>query len=62
VSAFVYVGPFNAVDIPSLGVEGLTPGVTFDVPADLVAAFTDQPDNFVPAAPIVTLPSDAQEG
>ena len=44
-----YDGPFDAIDIPSLGIENLAKGETFEVPDEACAGLAIQAEQFEPA-------------
>lgn len=46
---FTNVSPLGALDVPALG-RVVEAGETFEVPADLVENFADQPGTFHPVA------------
>jgi hypothetical protein len=48
VPTFVYVGPFDVVDIPLIG-RPVKAGEEFDVPDAQAALLAEQPDNYAPA-------------
>jgi hypothetical protein len=48
VPTFVYVGPFDVVDIPLIG-RSVKAGEEFDVSDAQAALLAEQPDNYAPA-------------
>lgn len=46
-----YIGPFDAIEIPDLGLDEVKRRGTFDAPAEAAALLLEQADNYERVAP-----------